>query len=309
MRVAITGAAGFIGSHVADRLSQVADLVCIDDLSTGYSHNLEGVACEFVEGSILDEHLLRASFQAIDAVVHLAAVPSVPRSIADPAGSHDANATGTMRVLEAARATGRDPIVIVASSSSVYGGNTELPKSETMLPMPLSPYAASKLATEQYALAWQRSFGLPTLALRFFNVFGPRQTPGHAYAAVIPSFVSAALRGEPLVVHGDGRQSRDFTYVGTVTDVIVEAVERRVTHDSPVNLAYGTRTTLLEVIALIEQLTGTQLEVEHVDARIGDVRHSLASAELLTSVFPGVEPVRLVEGLAHTIDWMRNRGR
>jgi UDP-glucose 4-epimerase len=307
MRVAITGAAGFIGSHVADRLSRVADIVCVDDLSTGYAHNLEGVACDFFEGSILDDRLLRASFRRIDAVVHLAAVPSVPRSIADPSGSHDANATGTMKVLEAARATGREPIVIVASSSSVYGANPELPKSETMLPMPLSPYAASKLATEQYALAWQRSFGLPTLALRFFNVFGPRQAPGHAYAAVIPSFVSAALAGEPLVVHGDGLQSRDFTYVGTVTDVIVDAVLRRVTHDTPVNLAFGTRTTLLDVIALVEELVERHLHINHVDARPGDVRHSQASNDLLRSLFPDVHPVALADGLRDTIDWMRQR--
>jgi UDP-glucose 4-epimerase len=305
MRVAITGAAGFIGSHVAGRLSQLADVVCIDDLSTGYAHNLEGVNGEFIEGSILDDRLLQSSFRGIDGVVHLAAVPSVPRSIADPARTHDVNATGTMKVLEAARASGRDPIVIVASSSSVYGANPELPKRETMLPMPLSPYAASKLATEQYALAWQRSYGLPTLALRFFNVFGPRQAPGHDYAAVIPSFVSAALAGERLVVHGDGLQSRDFTYVGTVTDAIVEAVERRVTHDTPVNLAFGTRTTLLELISLLQQLMGRSLQVEHVDARIGDVRDSRASTELLSSLFPGIEPVSLVDGLRFTIDWMQ----
>ena len=160
--------------------------------------------------------------RGVDAVVHLGAVPSVPRSIADPVTSHAANATGTVAVLEAARAEG-DTHVIVASSSSVYGANPALPKREDLATFPLSPYAASKLATEAYALGYQHSFGLPVLAFRFFNVFGPLQAAGHAYAAVVPQFVSAALDGRPLTVHGDGEQSRDFTYVGTVCDVIADA--------------------------------------------------------------------------------------
>ena len=305
MKLLVTGAAGFIGSHVAERWSHEGDVVGIDDLSTGDRRNLDGVDGELIEASILDADALETAMRGVDAVVHLAARPSVPRSIIDPAASHDANATGTMRVLEAARANGRDPQVIVASSSSVYGANPELPKHEAMVPMPVSPYAASKLATEQYTLAWQHSYDMATLAFRFFNVFGPRQAPGHAYAAVVPAFVAAALSDEPLIVHGDGLQSRDFTYVGTVTDVLVDAVRRRVRSPHPVNLAFGTRTTLLEVIARIQAQLGRRVSVEHVDPRAGDVRHSQASNEALRSLFPSVSPVPLDDGLATTIEWMR----
>jgi UDP-glucose 4-epimerase len=305
MRILVTGAAGFIGSHIAERWAREGEVVGIDDLSTGHIANLDDIDCRLVEGSILDPEALGAAIEGVDAVVHLAARPSVPRSIVDPMASHEANATGTARVLEAARSSGRDPLVVVASSSSVYGANPELPKHEAMTPMPVSPYAASKLATEQYALAWQHSYGLPTLAFRFFNVFGPRQAPGHAYAAVVPAFVSAALTGAPLVVHGDGLQSRDFTYVGTVADVILDALRRRARHDQPVNLAFGTRTTLLEVIQRIEALLGHSVAVDHVEPRAGDVRHSQARNDSLRSLFPDVVPVDLDEGLRSTITWMR----
>lgn len=208
MRVLVTGAAGFIGSHVCERLfADGHGVVGIDDLSTGSISNLDGIGVRLVEGSILDADALAEAMSGADAIVHLAARPSVPRSIIDPVASHEANATGTLRVLEAAR-TLDDPIVVVASSSSVYGANPTLPKREDLAVQPLSPYAVSKLATEQYTLAWQHSYGLRTLAFRFFNVFGPRQAPGHAYAAVIPAFTHAALTGVPLTIHGDGTQSR-----------------------------------------------------------------------------------------------------
>ncbi|MEI2655017.1 MAG: NAD-dependent epimerase/dehydratase family protein [Microthrixaceae bacterium] len=218
----------------------------------------------FVEGSILDADTARlVPRRRSHAIVHLAARPSVPRSIEDPVASHEANATGTVEVLEAARAAAGGGHVIVASSSSVYGANPTLPKHEGLVPMPASPYAVSKLATESYTLAYRRCFALPVLAFRFFNVFGPLQAAGHAYAAVIPAFVDAALRGEPLTVHGDGTQSRDFTYVGTVTEVIADALARRVDHDGPVNLAFGTRTDLLSVIAKLEGILGTAVERNH----------------------------------------------
>lgn len=306
MKLLVTGAAGFIGSHIAERWSSEGTVVGIDDLSTGDRANLTGIDCELVEGSILDPEALGAAMDGVDAVVHLAARPSVPRSIIDPVATHEANTTGTMRVLEAARATGRDPLVIVASSSSVYGANPELPKHEAMMPMPVSPYAASKLAAEQYTLAWQHSYGLPTLAFRFFNVFGPRQAPGHAYAAVVPAFVAAALSDEPLVVHGDGTQSRDFTYVGTVSDVILDAVRRRVSHPRPVNLAFGTRITLLEVIELLESQLGRRVRVEHVAPRAGDVKHSQAKNDSLRSLFPDIDALPLDRGLETTTAWMRS---
>ena len=215
----------------------------------------------FVEGTILDPSALDGAMRDATAVVHLAARPSVPRSIADPVASHLTNATGTVEVLEAARRAG-GVHVIVASSSSVYGANPTLPKHEDLATLPLSPYAASKLATEAYALAYQHSFGLPALAFRFFNVFGPLQAAGHAYAAVVPAFVAAALAEEPLVVHGDGKQSRDFTFVDTVTEVIADAIARGVTSATPVNLAFGSRTDLLTLIAELEIVLGTTVAVE-----------------------------------------------
>jgi len=193
----------------------------------------------------------------------------------------------------------------VASSSSVYGANPTLPKHEDLATRPLSPYAASKLATESYTLAWGHSYGMPTLAFRFFNVFGPLQAAGHAYAAVVPAFLDAALKGTPLQVHGDGTQSRDFTYVRTVTSVIADAVSRKVASPDPVNLAFGSRTNLLEVISLLEELLGRSVEVEFTDPRVGDVKHSQAENERLKALFPDVVPVDLREGLTATLEWFQ----
>jgi UDP-glucose 4-epimerase len=306
MRVCVTGAAGFIGSHVVTHLAAAgAEVVGIDDLSTGHLTNLRSSGITCVEGSILDPQALAVACHNADAIVHLAARPSVPRSILDPVATHEANATGTLRVLEMARSLG-DPLVIVASSSSVYGANPALPKHEGLMLAPLSPYAASKLATEQYTMAWQHSFGMRSLAFRFFNVFGPRQAPGHAYAAVIPAFVHAALTGTPLTVHGDGTQTRDFTYVGTVAEVITTAVMQQISHPSPINLAFGTRVSLLEVITMLESLLGVRLERLHSAIRAGDVPHSQADNSLLRSVFPQISAVALEQGLSATVEWMRD---
>jgi UDP-glucose 4-epimerase len=308
MRVAVTGGAGFIGANLCRELRAtdgVDRVVVVDDLSTGNIENLEGLDVELVEGSILDAALLERTFAGVDAVVHLAARPSVPRSIQDPMASHEANATGTLRVLEAARLAG-GLHVVVASSSSVYGANPVLPKHEDLRPQPLSPYAVSKLATEAYALSHGVCFGLPVLAFRFFNVFGPLQPAGHAYAAVLPAFISAALAGEPIPVHGDGKQTRDFTYVGSVSAVITDAIVRQVTSPDPVNLAFGSRRSLLDVIATLEHLLGTPLEVDHGPARVGDVRDSQADQTRLRSLFPAIEPDRFEVGLADTIAWFRS---
>jgi UDP-glucose 4-epimerase len=284
----------------------VDQVVVLDDLSTGRSDNVAGLAgVDLIEGSILDASLLDELMSGVDAIIHLAARPSVPRSIQDPMASHDANATGTMQVLEAARRHG--PIhVVVASSSSVYGANPTLPKREDMVPMPVSPYAASKLAAESYALAYGSSFGLPVLAFRFFNVFGPLQAADHAYAAVVPTFLAAALRGDPLPVHGDGRQTRDFTYVGTVAGVLTDAVRRTVTDPRPVNLAFGTRISLLELIGVIEKQLGFPLARDHSGPRPGDVRDSQADQTNLRRLFPGIQPVPLEEGLRSTLDWFQH---
>jgi UDP-glucose 4-epimerase len=307
VKVVVTGGAGFIGANLCRVLAardQISEVVALDDLSTGFAANLDAGAAKLVEGSILDRDLLDEVFDGVDAVVHLAARPSVPRSIKDPVASHLVNATGTIEVLEAARRAG-GLHVIAASSSSVYGANPALPKTEDATPLPLSPYAASKLATEAYVLAYGHSFDLPTFAFRFFNVYGPLQPAGHAYAAVVPAFVSAALEGRPLTVHGDGRQTRDFTFVDTVGEVLATAVLEKTTSDRPVNLAYGTRTDLLSLIAMLEDVIGTPLDVDHVDARPGDVRHSQADSSQLQRLFPNVEAVGLEQGVRATVDWWR----
>ncbi|MGC4767572.1 NAD-dependent epimerase/dehydratase family protein [Micromonospora sp. DT44] len=309
MRILITGGAGFIGSNLARAAMvepTIGGVTVLDDLSVGLRTNLDGLDVELIEGSILDPAALDAAMTGRDAVVHLAALPSVPRSLSDPLASHHANATGTLMVLEAARRHGVAHVV-VASSSSVYGMNPALPKTELTWTRPMSPYAASKLATEAYALAHQASFGLPTVAFRFFNVFGPGQRHDHAYAAVIPRFVHAALRDEPAVVHGDGTQSRDFTYVVTVCDVILDAVRRRVPHPHPVNLAFGARASLLQVLDELEWLCGRPIVREYAPPRTGDVAHSLADNAALRHLFPNVAPVARAEGLRATVEWMAGR--
>lgn len=310
MKVVVTGGAGFIGANLLSHLGRRHpdwELVALDDLSSGFHSNL--TACpqaRLLEGSILDENVLEAAFDGADAVVHLAARPSVPRSIADPVTAHEVNATGTMRVLEAARRAG-GPHVIVASSSSVYGANPTLPKVETLATRPISPYAASKLATESYTLAWGHSYGLPVLAFRFFNVFGPLQAAGHAYAAAIPTFIDAALAERSIPLHGSGQQSRDFTFVGTVAEVIGRAIDSRITSPEPVNLAFGSNITLLEVIKEIEAILGRSVAVDHLPPRAGDVMHSQADNSLLRSLIPGIEPVEFSEGLRQTVEWSRSR--
>lgn len=310
MKVVVTGGAGFIGANLSRMLldtDAITGVTVLDNLSTGFRSNLDGLAVDLVEGDILDPDALDGCITGATAVVHLAARPSVPRSVKDPVASHLANATGTVNVLEAARRAG-DVQVIVASSSSVYGANPALPKHEDLATRPMSPYAASKLAAEAYTLAYQSTYGMPTLAFRFFNVFGPLQAAGHAYAAVIPAFVDAALSDRPVPIQGDGTQSRDFTFVDTVAGVITDAICRRVSSPEPVNLAYGTRTNLLEVISMIEAELGHPLEREFLEPRVGDVPHSQAANDRLRALFPDIVPVPLDEGLHRTIEWFRTLG-
>ena len=308
MKVVVTGGAGFIGSNLGRELlsrGEVDEVVAFDDLSTGNPANLEGTDVQLVVATILDPDALDRALAGADAVVHLGALPSVPRSVKDPVATHHANATGTLEVLQAARRAGELPVV-VASSSSVYGANRELPKRESMRTRPISPYAVSKQATEAYALSFGHTYGLPTLAFRFFNVYGPLQPAGHAYAAVIPAFVDAALRGVPLSVHGDGEQTRDFTYVGTVSRVIADAVVRRVSDLDPVNLAFGSRTSLNGLIGMLGESLGFVPEVAYTEPRAGDVRDSQADNSRLLALFPDVEAVPLREGLQATVDWFRS---
>jgi UDP-glucose 4-epimerase len=311
VRVVVTGGAGFIGANLCcalDSAGYVENVVVVDDLSTSYADNLRDVPVTLVEGSILETSSLDKALDGADAVVHLAALPSVARSIAEPTVTHDVNATGTVYVLEAVRRHGIR-YVVIASSSSVYGTNPGLPKHEGLAPAPVSPYAATKLASEVYGLAWAGSYGIDVLAFRFFNVFGPLQPAGHAYAAVVPAFIEAALAGRPLPVHGDGHQTRDFTFVGSVSAVLVDAIRRRVSHSGPVNLAFGTRTSLVELISTLEDVLGRPLEREHQPPRVGDVRDSQADQTLLRSLFPDVTPISLQDGLQATVDWFRRTQR
>jgi UDP-glucose 4-epimerase len=308
MRVVVTGGAGFIGANLCRVLSEGRghQVVAFDNLATGFRSNLAGLGgVDLIVADLLDPEALVAAVRGADSVVHLAARPSVPRSLEDPVATHHANATGTVNVLEACRSAGVGH-VIVASSSSVYGANPTLPKHEDLKPSPVSPYAASKLATESYALAWQHSFGIGTLAFRFFNVFGPLQPAGHAYAAVVPAFIDAALRGEPIPLHGDGSQTRDFTFVGSVAAVLTDAVERRVSAPEPVNLAFGSRSSLLDLIATLEPILGAPVTLSQLPSRPGDVRHSQADTNRLRSLFPDSTPIPLEEGLRETVRWFRS---
>ncbi len=309
MKVVVTGGAGFIGANLCERLAADPDVdtvVALDDLSNGDATNLEGLDVELVVGSILDPATLDRVCEGADRIVHLAARGSVPKSVADPMETHNRNATGTLEVLLAARRNG-DIHTIVASSSSVYGSTPDLPKHEDLPTRPMSPYAVSKIATEWYPLAFQSSYGLPVFVFRFFNVYGPKQPAGHAYAAVIPAWIDAAMRHQELVIHGDGKQSRDFTYVDTVTETISKVMHRGLVNDVPVNLAFGGGASLLDLIAKLEGVFDRGLPVRHVEARTGDVRHSTADPSRLLDLVPDITPIDFDEGLARTVEWWQHR--
>ncbi|MHB1163633.1 MAG: NAD-dependent epimerase/dehydratase family protein [Candidatus Nanopelagicales bacterium] len=305
MTVLVTGGAGFIGGNLVRALdARGQDVRVLDDLSTGRTQNLAGVDVDMVEGSVTDPAALATAMAGVTAVVHLAALGSVPRSVADPVGSHVANATGTIDVLEAARAVGAH--VVFSSSSSVYGANTALPKREEMWTQPSSPYGASKLAAESYVMSYRAVYGMDALVLRLFNVYGPRQRHDHDYAAVIARFAWRALAGEPVVVHGDGQQTRDFTHVDSVVAAIVDALDRRLSWDRPVNVAFGARARVIDVVDELGRQLGHPLDVRHGPERPGDIRDSQGDPALLRSLFPGIAPVELGDGLATVLDWMRS---
>jgi nucleoside-diphosphate-sugar epimerase len=303
--VLVTGGAGFIGSSLARALLQRGDHVRIlDDFSSGRRENLQDLAgnIEIFEGSVLDESVLRRAAGGCELILHQAAVPSVPRSLQSPLASHEANATGTLRVLEAARATGIRR-VIYAGSSSAYGDTPVLPKVETMAPLPLSPYAVAKLTGELYCQMYARTFDLETVVLRYFNVFGPRQDPNSQYAAVIPRFVTAALTGTNPVIFGDGTQSRDFCFIENVVDANLRAAEAPAAQvtGQVFNIACGAATDLNTVVQLIGQLTGKPLQARHEPGRKGDVKHSLADIGAARARL-GYQPrVQFAEGLARTV--------
>ena len=304
MRVLVTGGAGFIGTNLVHRLlAEGYEPVIFDDFSSGLESNVNDLDVRVLRGSLVNPEAVMGAAQGAEAIVHLGARGSVPRSIAHPVATHEVNATGTLNVLEAARAQGAH--VIMSSSSSVYGANPLLPKVERTWTQPLSPYAGSKLAGEGYMLGYQASYGMPTLVFRFFNVFGPWQRPDHDYAAVVPKWLWRLMTGQPIEVHGDGTQTRDFTYVDSVVDVLVDALGRRVSLDSPVNLAFGRRVSLLDALARMEALLGVSPEVNFVESRVGDVQNSENDPTFLRSVFPSIEPVDLIPALEQTAGWLR----
>ena len=303
----VTGGAGFIGSHITRRLLELGHSVrVLDNFSTGHRKNLAEVESqiEVIEGDIRDRELAPQAMANVDGVFHLAARASVPRSVEFPWEANDVNVSGTLNLLIAAR-DAKVRRFVYSASSSAYGESPTLPKIETMAPAPLSPYAVSKLAAEQYCACFAHVYGMQTLALRYFNVFGPRQDPNSAYAAAIPAFVSHMLRGEPPTIFGDGEQSRDFCFIENVVNANLLAFQAEKTAGEVVNIACGERITLNRIIELINEHLDTQVEATHTDPRPGDVRHSLASIDAAKRVI-GYEPkVMFAEGLARSIDWYK----
>jgi UDP-glucose 4-epimerase len=307
--VLVTGGGGFIGSHLVDRLLAAGYGVrVLDNFSTGNREHVVrlGDDVELVEGDIRSYERVLTGVRGCRYVLHQAALPSVPRSVQDPLTSHEVNATGTLNVLLAARDSDVERVVF-ASSSSVYGANPEVPKRETMATRPISPYAAAKQAAESYCRSFSQVYGLDTVALRYFNVFGPRQDPLSQYAAVIPNFATAFLAGEAPVVHGDGTQTRDFTYIENVVQANMLAMLTAGVGGESFNIAYGRRVSLLDMVSELQALTGSSVEPRHVDPRPGDVKHSLAALDHARERL-GYEPeVDFREGLRRTVEDLRAR--
>src|SRR5687767_5309153 len=291
----VTGGAGFIGSHIAGALASSGVRVrVLDDLSTGHRENLDEIGgdIDFVRGSVADEQLL-------------AAIPSVPRSVESPRNTHIASVDGTFSLLLAAKEAGVRRVVYAASSSA-YGDQPTLPKVEQMAPDPLSPYAVAKLVGEYYCRVFTRVYGLETVSLRYFNVFGPRQDPGSQYSGVVSRFISALLSDERPVIFGDGEQSRDFTYVDNVVAANLSAASAPKAAGNVINVANGERITLNELLNELKQLTGrTEVTAEYRDSRVGDVRHSLADITMARELLGYESKVDLREGLKRTLDWWK----
>jgi UDP-glucose 4-epimerase len=302
MKVLVTGAAGFVGTNlVLSLLNHGYDVKIFDDLSTGLEQNIPKDA-EFINASILDTSKLNNAIKECEVVVHLGARGSVPRSIKDPIATHDVNSSGTLNVLEAARTSGSH--YIFSSSSSVYGSNMTLPKSEDMVLKPLTPYAASKMSGEALSLAYAKSYELPVSTFRFFNIFGPWQRPDHEYAAVLPKWISKCMKGDEIEIFGDGEQTRDFTYVGTVVNVIIDCISNKILHPEPVNLAYGNNISLNQVTELLKH-SFLDIKVKYLPQRNGDVLHSKNDPKLVRSLYPNVNVEKFETSLQETINWFK----
>jgi nucleoside-diphosphate-sugar epimerase len=309
-RVLVTGGAGFIGSHLTDALVERGDeVVVLDNLSTGKLANLAGVRdrIRLVEASITDLPAVKECCAGVDTVFHQAALASVPRSVNDPIASNETNVTGTLNVLWAAKEGGVRRVVYAASSSA-YGDTEVLPKREDMPANPLSPYAVNKYVGELYCAVFDRLYGLSTVGLRYFNVFGPRQDPQSQYAAVVPIFITRLLGGEAPVIHGDGEQSRDFTYIRNVVAANLLAAAAPQTGGQTVNIACGDRISLNDLFARLRALVGSELSPVHGPARAGDVKHSQADIAAAARLIGFRPAVGLEEGLRETVAWYRAQG-
>jgi nucleoside-diphosphate-sugar epimerase len=308
-KVLVTGGAGFIGSNLAEELiRQGARVSIIDDLTTGFRENLEEIEgdFDFIEGDINDDNSLSRAIEGAEVVFHEAALPSVPRSVEDPAETHRVCVDGTFNLLLKAKQRGVRRFVYAASSSA-YGDQPMLPKVETMRPDPLSPYAVAKLTGEYYCRAFNNVYGMETLSLRYFNVFGPRQNPASMYSGVISRFIDAIMTGQPAVIFGDGEQSRDFTYIANVVDANIKAAQTLKGLGETMNVANGDRITLNELFDVLKTITGTpDAAIEYTEPRLGDVKHSQADNQRAVECLGYKEMVGLDEGLRRTIDWWQN---
>lgn len=306
-RFVVTGGAGFIGSNIVlELIKNDNEVIVVDDLSTGHIENITEILPEitFVKGDIKDPGLLKDAFQNVDYVIHCAALASVPKSVEDPIAANQINIDGTLNVLVAARDADVKRVVYTASSAA-YGNSPVLPKTEDMKPEPLAPYAITKLVGEQYCKVFYELYGLETVSLRYFNVFGPRQDPKSEYAAVIPKFITSILKNERPVIYGDGEQSRDFTYVQNNVDATLLACEVKAAAGELFNIAYGEMITLNELVDKLNVILGKNIEPTYTNPQLGDVKHSMADISLARKVL-GFEPRYDFEyGLRKTIDWFK----
>jgi UDP-glucose 4-epimerase len=312
----VTGGAGFIGSHIVEKLLKTGERVrVIDNFSTGKWENLRlpdlsdellGRSLEVVEGDIRDLETCREVCEGMDYVLHQAALRSVPKSVDDPCATNEVNVKGTLNILLAAKDKGVKRVVY-ASSSSVYGDSNHLPQVEGQNPSPISPYAVSKLVGEYYCSVFSKIYGLETISLRYFNVFGPRQDPKSQYAAVIPRFIQSALKGEPLEVHGDGLQTRDFTYINNVVEANLLAARVAKTNGEVVNIACGKRYSIMDIERCLSEILHKKLELNHTEPRAGDVRDTLADISLATRLLGYEVKVNFMEGLTETLTYLRGK--
>ncbi len=309
IRYLVTGGAGFIGSNIVETLvKQEATVRLADNFSTGRRENLAGLAdkIELLEGDLAELDFARYAARDVDYVLHQAAIPSVPRSVADPLASNQAGVTATLNLLIAAKDAGVKRLVF-ASSSSVYGESVGAAKHEDLKPAPLSPYAVSKLAAEQYCMSFYTVYGFETVALRYFNVFGPRQDPASQYSAVIPKFITALLAGDAPTIYGDGEQTRDFTFVGNVIAANLHALTATNAPGQYFNIAMGQATSLNQLADMLNELVGTNVRPNYAPPRKGDIKHSTADVTKIRDALGFTPKISLIEGLRETVEWYRKQ--